>query len=294
MAGGRVDIKGMHMRSTTAGWWRDCRLAGKAYRGDTLYKAWPGAITSTHAHLKRMFGGPVVGPPPAHARFCLQVLRLSELVFILGGLFTSAAPCLFYRLLFGSLHIKSYDWVGASPAAIGLGAHAPARLVMDRVVEGLADPLVLFPDSGKSWMHSDRQHQLFRGTEHVLSARQVHTLGLKHCVRMHAIMPGGNVHEFCSHSPCAVLDILIPRYEPGRGEQHRTYHIALVDMRNVMPLEHHSNKYRQISGYRPVATAMMAFGQPCLQTAHMQVATVHTSKSERSSRTKALELLCWR
>ena len=30
-------------------------------------------------------------------------------------------------------------------------------------------------------------------------------------------LPPGNLHEFTAESPCAVLDLLVPPYQPGRG-----------------------------------------------------------------------------
>mmetsp|Transcript_35769 Transcript_35769/g.78080 ORF Transcript_35769/g.78080 Transcript_35769/m.78080 type:complete len:247 (+) Transcript_35769:180-920(+) len=50
------------------------------------------------------------------------------------------------KLLYGSMHIRSFDWQGEKPQ--GVGAQGRARLIHDQVHGGPAEPLTLFPASG--------------------------------------------------------------------------------------------------------------------------------------------------
>eukprot|EP00878_Enallax_costatus_P014583 GHUV01015254.1.p1 GENE.GHUV01015254.1~~GHUV01015254.1.p1 ORF type:complete len:288 (+),score=73.46 GHUV01015254.1:838-1701(+) len=108
----------------------------------------------------------------------------------------------FSRLLYGTLHVRAYDWVDPSSAdeesisstsstisstssngssEHGIGHHGrirAARLVTDRVLTAPADTMVLFPRSG------------------------------------------GNIHAFTAISPCAILDVLTPPY----GNRNCTYY----------------------------------------------------------------------
>ncbi|KAF6259325.1 hypothetical protein COO60DRAFT_1014637 [Scenedesmus sp. NREL 46B-D3] len=114
----------------------------------------------------------------------------------------------FSRLLYGTLHVRAYDWVNpppecggvaSSPASSdcssssnsssstctsepglgGIGGNIqPTRLVTDRVLTAPADTMVLFPQSG------------------------------------------GNIHAFTAISPCAILDVLTPPY----GNKNCTYY----------------------------------------------------------------------
>jgi len=81
------------------------------------------------------------------------------------------------RLLWGTLHVKAYDWVPGSREAEGPeGMSRAAQLVMDSTLTAPhAEPLVLYPDAG------------------------------------------GNKHEFTALTPCAVLDLLLPPYAPPDG-----------------------------------------------------------------------------
>ncbi|WIA17338.1 hypothetical protein OEZ85_014201 [Tetradesmus obliquus] len=110
----------------------------------------------------------------------------------------------FSRLLYGTLHVRAYDWVNpppecggaasspansdtssnsstctSEPGLGGIGGNIqPARLVTDRVLTAPADTMVLFPQSG------------------------------------------GNIHAFTAVSPCAILDVLTPPY----GNRNCTYY----------------------------------------------------------------------
>lgn len=83
----------------------------------------------------------------------------------------------FSKLLLGSMHIKSYDWVDADsdPSASSCSSSADdqlrlAKLVVDGVFTAPCDTSVLYPTTG------------------------------------------GNMHRFTAIAPCAILDILGPPY----------------------------------------------------------------------------------
>ncbi|KAK4350399.1 hypothetical protein RND71_029712 [Anisodus tanguticus] len=90
------------------------------------------------------------------------------------------------KVLYGSLHVKAYDWV--EPACIRKSERAGhptvrlARLVVDKVVSAPHGTSVLYPKSG------------------------------------------GNLHCFTAITPCAVLDILAPPYLEAAGRRCTYYH----------------------------------------------------------------------
>nr|GMC71873.1 plant cysteine oxidase 3 [Ipomoea batatas] len=90
------------------------------------------------------------------------------------------------KVLYGSLHVKGYDWV--EPPCIrkseqtGQPAVRLAKLSVDRVVTAPCGPSVLYPKSG------------------------------------------GNLHCFTAVTPCAVLDILAPPYDEAAGRRCTYYH----------------------------------------------------------------------
>ncbi|XAR63864.1 Cysteamine dioxygenase [Bertholletia excelsa] len=90
------------------------------------------------------------------------------------------------KVLYGSLHVKAYDWV--EPAQI-LRSTGPrfspvrlAKLAVDKVVTAPCETSVLYPKSG------------------------------------------GNLHCFTAVTPCAVLDILAPPYDDAVGRTCTYYH----------------------------------------------------------------------
>ncbi|XWS60372.1 hypothetical protein CRYUN_Cryun07bG0030600 [Craigia yunnanensis] len=92
----------------------------------------------------------------------------------------------FSKVLYGSMHVKAYDWV--EPACIkeirdpGCPQVRLARLVVDKVVTAPCGTSVLYPKSG------------------------------------------GNLHCFTAVTPCAVLDVLAPPYREDLGRKC-TYYI---------------------------------------------------------------------
>ncbi|TYH61657.1 hypothetical protein ES332_D07G067900v1 [Gossypium tomentosum] len=92
----------------------------------------------------------------------------------------------FSKVLYGSLHVKSYDWIEPTCIRESTEPGCPqvrlARLVMDKVFTAPCRTSVLYPKSG------------------------------------------GNLHCFTAVSPCAVLDVLAPPYREDLGRKC-TYYI---------------------------------------------------------------------
>lgn len=92
----------------------------------------------------------------------------------------------FSKVLYGSLHVKAYDWV--EPACIHKGIEPGypsvklAKLAVDKVLTAPCETSVLYPNSG------------------------------------------GNLHSFTAVTPCAVLDILTPPYREDMGRRCTYYH----------------------------------------------------------------------
>ncbi|KAJ8752356.1 hypothetical protein K2173_003992 [Erythroxylum novogranatense] len=92
----------------------------------------------------------------------------------------------FSKLLYGSLHVKAYDWV--EPACIqeakgnGYPSVRLAKLSVDKVLTAPCDTSVLYSNRG------------------------------------------GNLHCFTAVTPCAVLDILAPPYREDAGRKCTYYH----------------------------------------------------------------------
>ncbi|KAK3040905.1 hypothetical protein RJ639_027900, partial [Escallonia herrerae] len=90
------------------------------------------------------------------------------------------------KVLYGSLHVKAYDWVEPTHIQKSMGTgHSPVRLAKLAVDEVLTAPCgtrILYPKSG------------------------------------------GNLHSFTAVTPCAVLDILAPPYHEPAGRKCTYYH----------------------------------------------------------------------
>ncbi|KAK1407400.1 hypothetical protein QVD17_39016 [Tagetes erecta] len=89
------------------------------------------------------------------------------------------------KVLYGSLHVKGYDWVEPACIKISNGpSRAPVRLAklsVDKVLSAPCSTSVLYPNSG------------------------------------------GNLHCFTAVTSCAVLDILTPPYEESAGRKCTYY-----------------------------------------------------------------------
>ncbi|XP_022134830.1 plant cysteine oxidase 3 [Momordica charantia] len=92
----------------------------------------------------------------------------------------------FSKVLYGSLHVKAYDWVEPAFIQESKGStYFPvrlAKLAVDKVLTASSATSVLYPKTG------------------------------------------GNLHSFTAVSPCAVLDILSPPYDEDKGRRCTYYH----------------------------------------------------------------------
>ncbi|KAK9669056.1 hypothetical protein RND81_13G106100 [Saponaria officinalis] len=92
----------------------------------------------------------------------------------------------FSKILYGSLHVKAYDWVEPPKIMKSNGSDYTqvrlAKLAVDKVITAPCGTRVLYPTSG------------------------------------------GNVHCFTAVTPCAVLDILTPPYEEQAGRKCTYFH----------------------------------------------------------------------
>lgn len=89
----------------------------------------------------------------------------------------------FSKVLYGSLHVRAYDWVEPSQESKGSNYFPVrlAKLAVDKVVTAPCGTSVLYPKSG------------------------------------------GNLHSFTAVTPCAVLDILTPPYREDLGRKCTYY-----------------------------------------------------------------------
>ncbi|CAO2826798.1 unnamed protein product [Amaranthus hypochondriacus] len=92
----------------------------------------------------------------------------------------------FSKLLYGSLHVKAYDWVEPPQFVKSNGSECSqvrlAKLVTDGVLTAPCPTRILYPNSG------------------------------------------GNIHCFTAVTPCAILDILTPPYLEDAGRKCTYYH----------------------------------------------------------------------
>ena len=148
---------------------------------------------------ERERSSPSSSPEPG-ARRGLEYLHLHEdLAFTLGVFkFLAAGDAIpthdhpgmtvMSKILYGAVHVKSYDWVvapedeGKPPPPVPDGTPRLARVVRDGVVAAGTTPLALFPTRG------------------------------------------GNVHGFTAITPTAMLDVQAPPYALGAGRDCHYFH----------------------------------------------------------------------
>ncbi|BBN08781.1 plant cysteine oxidase [Marchantia polymorpha subsp. ruderalis] len=90
------------------------------------------------------------------------------------------------KLLYGSMHVKAYDWVNPCDEKLNSDPSVPrsAKLVVNRVLTAPCETATLHPTSG------------------------------------------GNIHAFTAVTPCAVLDVLAPPYSAVTGRHCTYYREA--------------------------------------------------------------------
>ncbi|KAA8542396.1 hypothetical protein F0562_023468 [Nyssa sinensis] len=100
----------------------------------------------------------------------------------------------FSKLLFGSMHVKSYDWVTEIPSS------------MDKNVNSPRDVTGQHPGSRLAKVHIDSDFTAPCSTSVLYPAA------------------GGNMHSFRALSPSAILDVLGPPYSDPDGRHCAYYH----------------------------------------------------------------------
>ncbi|GBF92614.1 hypothetical protein Rsub_05228 [Raphidocelis subcapitata] len=150
----------------------------------------------------------------------------------------------FSRLLYGSLHIRSYDWEGEQEAGGGGGGGAAGALGSPRSSEDEEDawgrPRRRRASSAAADASDDGCSSSSAGSAQscasalgaprpgARAARLVSDCVLSAPTPTSVLFPadGGNIHAFTALSECAILDVLTPPYAPAAGRDCTYYREA--------------------------------------------------------------------
>jgi len=140
------------------------------------------------------------------------------------------------KLLYGSVRVRSYDWVAAPPCS---------------AVRKCALPILPSSPAIAHWSRSSfvaplgltRRRAAAGGLARVVAADEVRRAPCEASV----LFPrsGGNLHAFTAVTPCAILDVLTPPYSEERGRPSTYFSDVLIpslpgtlQMRSMRPIDH--------------------------------------------------------
>ncbi|CAI5969683.1 unnamed protein product [Closterium sp. NIES-64] len=120
------------------------------------------------------------------------------------------------KLLYGSMHIRSFDWVRPIDDAASSAALATAAAAASAAAAAAATSASATPDARLAELVEDQ----------VLTAPCATEVLHPTC--------GGNLHAFTAVTPCAVLDVLAPPYNADAG-RHCSYFHELSSLSALPP-----------------------------------------------------------